>query len=145
VTVYREGPLKGTKAHTDPYPEFPTDMQPQVGALMAIAGGKSTMTENVWAHRFQYVPELQKMGANISVSEDGSTATFIGVDKLHGAEVQSKDLRAGAAMVIAALAAEGRSLVGNIQFIERGYQSIVEKLRALGADIQRVTVPDDEN
>ncbi len=144
VRVYCNGPLRACDVHTDPYPKFPTDMQPQVGALMAIADGTGTMTENVWAHRFQYVDELCKMGAQVSLSGNGRTATFTGVPKLHGAQVKAKDLRAGAAMVIAAMCAEGESLVGNICFIERGYQNIVEKLTALGADIQRVDVPDEE-
>ncbi len=143
VRVYCDGPLRACDVHTDPYPSFPTDMQPQVGALMAIAKGTSHLTENVWAHRFQYLDQLEKMGAQVSISDNGRTATFIGVDTLRGAKVKAKDLRAGAAMVIAAMSAQGESLVGNIQFIERGYQNIVEKLTALGADIQRVDVPDE--
>jgi UDP-N-acetylglucosamine 1-carboxyvinyltransferase len=140
MTVASDGQLRSTHIKTFYYPGFPTDMQPQFAPLMCIADGVSTISEGVWANRFRYVDELCKMGARISV--DGSTATFVGGASLKGAPVVAFDLRAGAAMIIAALAAEGVTELENIYHIERGYEDIVDKLRGLGADIKRVTVPD---
>ena len=128
---------------TMPHPGFPTDMQPQITALLCRAGGTSIVTEGVWeGGRFKYIDELKRMGANISV--DGKMAVIEGVPKLTGARVRATDLRAGAALVIAGLCAEGVTEIENIEFIERGYECIVEKLRGVGADIQKVLVPDVE-
>ncbi len=140
VLVHREGALRHTNVKTMPYPGFPTDMQPQIGAVLCCASGLSVVTEGVWDNRYKYVEELRKMGAQVQV--DGRTAFFQGVDRLSGATVQACDLRAGAAVVIAGLAAEGVTHVEDIQYIERGYQDIVGKLRALGADIRCVDEPD---
>ena len=119
-----------------PHPGFPTDMQPLMGVLLSVAKGTSTVTESVWDNRFRYVDELRKMGANVQV--DGQVAVFEGVEKLSPAPLRATDLRAGAAMVVAALMADGTSEVEEIGYIERGYENIVEKLRALGADIEKV-------
>ena len=140
VIVRREGPLTQTNIKTMPYPGFPTDMQPQISAALSCAAGVSIVTESVWDNRFKYVDELRKMGAQIQVQE--RTALIQGVDHLTGATVKACDLRAGAAIVIAGLAAKGVTRVEDIRFIERGYQDIVGKLRALGADIQCVDEPD---
>ena len=129
--------LKPTYVQTRPYPGFPTDMHPQFTALLCLASGDSTMTENVFENRFKYVEELRKMGANIDT--DGRIARIHGRTELNGAEVVSVDLRAGAAMIVAGLAAEGTTTVTNIELIRRGYQDIVEKLRSLGADISEIT------
>lgn len=125
---------------TQPHPGFPTDMQPQLAAVLAIADGTSIVTESVWDNRFRYVDELRRMGAEISV--DGKMAVVQGVNRLTAAPVKAVDLRAGAAMVIAALAAEGTTYIEDIQYIERGYENIVEKLSAIGADIRRISRPD---
>lgn len=125
---------------TLPHPGFPTDMQPQVAAVLSLADGTSIVTESVWDNRFRYVEELRRMGAEISV--DGKTAVIQGVEQLTAAPVKAVDLRAGAAMVIAALAAKGTTYIEDIQYIERGYEDIVEKLSAIGADIRRITKPD---
>ena len=119
-----------------PYPGFPTDMQPQMTALLSIADGTSFVSEGVWDNRFRYVDELRKMGANVQV--DGQVAVFEGVEKLSPAPLRASDLRAGAAMVVAALMADGTSEIEEIGHIERGYENIVEKLRGLGADISKV-------
>ena len=137
IRVIRIGPLRKSTVKTRPYPGFPTDMQAQVCVCMALASGVSRLTESVYETRFfGYCTELESMGANIRIS--GKTATVTGVEKLRGAEVFAHDLRAGAALVIAGLAAEGVTYVEHIHFIERGYENIVEKLTALGADIRRV-------
>ncbi|MHB8917719.1 MAG: UDP-N-acetylglucosamine 1-carboxyvinyltransferase, partial [Desulfocucumaceae bacterium] len=120
---------------TMPYPGFPTDMQPQFMALMTLAGGTSVITETVFENRFMHVNELKRMGARIKVS--GRTVIVQGTDRLSGAKVKATDLRAGAALVLAGLAAEGVTEVGNIYHIDRGYENFVEKLRGLGADIAR--------
>ncbi len=125
---------------TLPHPGFPTDMQPQVAAVLALADGTSIVTESVWDNRFRYIEELRRMGAEISV--EGKTAVIQGVEQLKAAPVKAVDLRAGAAMVIAALAAKGTTYIEDIQYIERGYENIVEKLSAIGADIHRITCPD---
>lgn len=121
---------------TLPYPGFPTDMQPQIVALLSVAKGTSLVTEGVWDSRFQYVGELLRMGANIRV--DGKTAFITGVDHLEGAPVRATDLRGGAGMVIAGLMAHGVTHISDVKHIDRGYEKLVEKFRALGADIQRV-------
>jgi len=141
VIVRREGPLTHTNIKTMPYPGFPTDMQPQIGAVLSCAQGVSIVTESVWDNRFKYIDELRKMGAQIQVQD--RSALIQGVDRLTGATVKACDLRAGAAIVIAGLAAQGETKVENIQYIERGYQNIVGKLRALGADIRCVDEPDE--
>ncbi len=118
------------------YPGFPTDMHPQFSALLSIAGGESTVTESVWENRFRYVDELIKMGADIMV--DDNRATINGALRLHGAEVEASDLRAGAALIIAGLAAEGETKISGVEKIERGYDDIVGKLKAVGADIELI-------
>ncbi len=140
ITVRREGPLHHTNIKTLPYPGFPTDMQPQISTVLSIAQGTSVVTEGVWDNRYKYVNELRKMGAEIQV--DGKIAVIEGVGMLTGAPVAACDLRAGAAMVIAGLCADGTTVVEDVEFIERGYQDIVGKLRGLGADIVSVSEPD---
>ncbi len=128
--------LKPTHVQTKPYPGFPTDMHPQFTALLCRANGESALTETVFENRFKYVDELRKMGATIEV--DGRIAKINGGAALHGASVTSVDLRAGAALIVAGLAAEGRTEVTNIELIRRGYQDIVAKFRSLGADISEI-------
>ena len=140
LTVRREGPLHHTNIKTLPYPGFPTDMQPQITTVLSMAEGTSVVTEGVWDNRYKYVNELRKMGAEIQV--DGKIAVIEGVPALVGAPVTACDLRAGAAMVIAGLCAEGTTTIEDVEFIERGYQDIVGKLRGLGADIIAVSEPD---
>ena len=139
LLVRRTGKLQKTNVKTMPYPGFPTDMQPQVTAVLSLAEGTSLVTESVWNNRYRYVDELKRMGANIQVDE--KTAVVEGVDHLTGAPIQACDLRAGAALVIAALAAHGQSEISCVQYIERGYEDIVTKLRRLGADIRAVEEP----
>ena len=141
LTVRSTGKLKPTNIQTLPYPGFPTDMHPQFSALLAIADGESTVYETIWKNRFKYVHELEKMGASVMVNEP--FAAFKGVEKLHGASVRSVDLRAGAAIVIAGLVAEGTTEITDIFTLERGYLDFVGKLRDLGADISKVYI--DEN
>lgn len=136
ITVSRYGPLGSANVKTYFYPGFPTDMHPQFSALLATANGTSVVTESVWEKRFQYVEELCKMGADIAV--DGNRATIYGVPVLSGTEVTATDLRAGAALIIAGLTAEGETVIYGVEKIERGYDDIVGKLRALGADIELV-------
>ena len=133
-------PMHAVRVKTAFYPGFPTDMHPQIAALLCMAKGESKLTESVWANRFQYVPELMRMGAKLTVS--GSDLLITGVEKLRSANVRAVDLRAGAAMVIAALATEGTTVVDDIHHILRGYEKIVEKLNAVGAEIRLVTLPD---
>jgi len=141
IRVYKEedAEIEGTNFKTAPYPGFPTDLQPQAVVLLCLAGGMSKMHENVWETRFQYVAELQKMGANINCIE--RVALVSGIDSFKPASVTATDLRAGAALVCAALAASGVSYIGYASRIDRGYENIIEKLTALGADIQRVDKP----
>lgn len=141
VRVRRKGKLRKTIVKTLPYPGFPTDMQPQISTLLCLAEGTSVVTESVWDNRYKYVNELRKMGAQIQV--DAKTAVIEGVERLTGAPVAACDLRAGAAMVIAGLCAEGETIVEDIQYIERGYEDIVNKLRTLGADISVVEFPEE--
>ena len=142
VRVTRMQPLSKISLKTLPYPGFPTDMQPQLGAALCLAEGTSVITEGVWENRYRYVDELRRMGAKIQV--DGKVAIIEGVSELTGAKVRACDLRAGAAMVIAGLAAHGVTEVEEISYIERGYENLVEKLQGLGADISRVTVIEDD-
>ncbi|MBO5340690.1 MAG: UDP-N-acetylglucosamine 1-carboxyvinyltransferase [Oscillospiraceae bacterium] len=142
VLVRRTGPLNKANIKTMPYPGFPTDMQSQIGAVLCLAQGTSVITEGVWDNRYRYVDELRRMGASIQV--DGKVAVIEGVEKLTGAPVHACDLRAGAAMVIAGLAAEGVTEIDSIHHIERGYENLVEKLAAVGADIRVIETPDEE-
>ena len=140
VRVCVDGALTKTSLKTMPHPGFPTGMQPQFSTLLTLAEGTSIVTDDIFDNRFRYVAELRRMGADISV--DGKVAVIEGVGKLNGAPVVATDLRAGAAMVIAGLAADGVTEVADIHYIERGYESIEKKLQMLGADIKRVTVKD---
>jgi UDP-N-acetylglucosamine 1-carboxyvinyltransferase len=140
VLVSRDGPLRRTNIKTQPYPGFPTDMQPQLATVLCLASGVSVVTEGVWDTRYKYVDELVKMGASIRV--DGRIAVIEGVSGLSGAHITSYDLRAGAAMVIAGLCASGTTEIDGIEYIERGYEHIIEKLRRVGADIERVDIPE---
>ena len=130
--------LKPNNIQTLPYPGFPTDAQAQFMALMTICDGESKIQETVFENRFMHVEQLNKMGAAIATS--GNRATIVGVDKLHGANVKATDLRAGAALVIAALVAEGQTRISDIYHIDRGYSNLVEKFTKLGADIKRVEI-----
>ena len=137
IRVRSSGRLSATTVKTRPYPGFPTDMQAQICVCMVLASGISRLTENVYETRFfGYCTELEHMGARIQI--DGKTAFVAGVEKLRGATVRAKDLRAGAALVIAGLAAEGTTRVENIHYVERGYERLIEKFTALGANIRRV-------
>ena len=137
IRIIRTGRLRPSTVKTRPYPGFPTDMQAQVCVCMSLAGGVSKLTESVYETRFfGYCTELESMGANIRIN--GKTAMVSGVEKLFGATVCAHDLRAGAALVIAGLAAQGVTYVEHIHFVERGYENLIEKLTAIGADIRRV-------
>ena len=136
VRVMADGPLKPTQIKTLPYPGFPTDMQAQMATTLAIANGTSVVTESIFENRFRYVHELRKMGANIQV--EGNAAIIHGVEKYMGANLVASDLRAGAALVIAALAAEGFSTIDDIKYVKRGYEDFDEKIRALGGEIEIV-------
>ena len=142
VLVRRDGPISRVNVKTMPYPGFPTDMQPQIAAVLCLAQGTSVLTEGVWENRYRYVDEFRRMGAHIQV--DGKVAVIEGVEQLTGAPVHACDLRAGAAMVIAGLSARGVTEVDGIYHIERGYETLVEKLSAVGADIRTIVVPDEE-
>ena len=135
IRVKRTGKITKANVKTLPYPGFPTDMQPQIVALLSAAEGTSMVTEDVWDNRFQYVGELKRMGANISVN--GKTAVIEGVETLTGAPVRSTDLRAGAAMLIAGLMAKGTTELQNLEHIDRGYENFEQKLRGLGAQLVR--------
>ena len=142
LLVRRNGPLRRANIKTLPYPGFPTDMQPQITTVLSLAQGISLVTESVWSSRYRYVDELRRMGANIQV--DDKTAVVEGVDHLVGAPIQASDLRAGAALVIAALAARGQSEITCVHYIERGYENLVEKLQGLGANIRAVEEEPEE-
>ncbi len=129
--------LVGTQVTTLPYPGFPTDMQPQMTAVLALAEGTSTVAETIWENRFKYVDELVRMGANIKV--EGNVAIMTGIEQYEGARVSAPDLRAGAALVIAGLGAKGVTIVDDIYYIQRGYDRFEEKLRGLGAEIEVTT------
>ncbi len=141
VRVVCSDRLKRCNVKTMPHPGFPTDMQPQIAALLATANGTSIIHEAVWDNRFKYVEELRRMGAEINV--DGKIAVVEGVDRLKGAPVKATDLRAGAAMIVAALGAEGVTYVEDITHIDRGYEHVVEKLTGVGADIKRIFTNDN--
>ena len=135
IRIMSDGNLRCTTVKTHPYPGFPTDMQAQICVCMAEADGTSRLTESVYETRFfGYCTELATMGADIMIN--GKTAIVNGVKKLKGADVRANDLRAGAALVIAGLSAEGVTKVGNVHFIERGYENMIEKLTSLGAQIR---------
>jgi len=136
IRIERTGPLTRTNVKTMPYPGFPTDMQPQITVCLSLASGTSIVTEGVYDTRFGYVAELLRMGASIQVGN--KLAVVDGVEALHGCSVKACDLRAGAAMVIAGLAADGSTTVEDAHYIERGYEDIIGKLRGIGADIRRV-------
>ncbi len=142
VRVTRRGPINKINLKTLPYPGFPTDMQPQLSAVLCLAEGTSVITEGVWDNRYRYVDELRRMGAKIQV--DGKVAIIEGIRELSGAPVNACDLRAGAAMIIAGLAAKGVTEVDGIYHIERGYEDIVSKLKRVGADICRVITDEPE-
>ncbi len=142
ILVSRTGPLRRINVKTLPYPGFPTDMQPQIATVLCLAQGTSVITEGVWDTRYKYVNELLKMGAQITV--DGRRAIIEGVGQLTGAHLKACDLRAGAAMVIAGLCAQGVTEIQGVDYIERGYEDLVGKLRRVGADIQSVEIPENE-
>lgn len=137
VRVVASKRLSNTNVKTLPYPGYPTDMQPQIGVALALASGTSIVAESIFENRFKYVDELARMGASVKV--EGNTAIISGVEKLTGARISAPDLRAGAALVIAGLAAEGVTIVDDIVYIQRGYESFEDKLRSLGAEIERVS------
>lgn len=138
IRVVGEGcRFRPTKVKTMPYPGFPTDMQPQMMALLTTVQGTSMINESIYDDRFRYVEQLRKMGAHIDV--EGHIAIVEGVEKLSGAEVAATDLRAGAAMILAGLAAEGLTYITNVDYIDRGYERMVERFQALGAEISRIT------
>jgi len=137
VRVVSKGDLHNTHVKTLPYPGFPTDMQPQIGVTLALCKGTSTITESIFENRFKYLGELARMGANVKI--EGNSATIEGVSGFSGARVSAPDLRAGAALVIAGLAAEGFTFVDDIVYIQRGYERFEEKLRSLGAMIEKVS------
>lgn len=138
VRVIGKNPLKAVSIKTLPYPGFPTDMQAQMMAMLVIAEGRSKVTETVFENRFMHVVELNRMGAQIST--EGRSAVIDGPCKLTGCDVRATDLRAGAAMILAGLVAEGTTRIGDLHHIDRGYENIVAKLKNLGADIERVDV-----
>ena len=141
VRVRAVGRLHRTHVKTLPYPGYPTDMQPQIAVTLALAEGTSIVTESIFENRFKYADELSRMGACLKV--EGNSAIIDGVNKLTGARVSAPDLRAGAALVIAGLAAEGITIVDDIVYIQRGYENFEEKLRSLGAEIERVSSEKD--
>lgn len=141
VRVVSKGRLTHTQVKTLPYPGFPTDMQPQIATLLALSEGTSTVTESIFENRFKYIDELSRMGANVKV--EGNVAIIEGVSGFTGAAVSAPDLRAGAALVVAALVADGYSTVDSIKFIERGYECFEHKLNQLGARMEKVEIDDD--
>ena len=136
IRVIAKNNQKSTNIKTLPYPGFPTDMQPQITTALALATGSSLVVESIFENRFKYVDELARMGTNIKV--EGNTAMVIGVEKLRGAALKAPDLRAGAALVLAGLAAEGQTTVDDIKYIKRGYEDFEGKLISLGADIKEI-------
>ena len=141
VRVVAKGRLRCTQVKTLPYPGYPTDMQPQIGVVLALANGTSTITESIFENRFKYLAELARMGAQVKV--EGNSATIEGVEKFSSARVSAPDLRAGAALCIAGLAADGITIVDDIVYIQRGYERFEEKLRSLGGMIEKVTSEKD--
>ena len=142
VRVSRSGPIHHCNVKTMPHPGFPTDMQPQIAVLLSVADGTSILTESVWDNRFRYIEELRRMGVQAQV--DGKVAVFQGIPQLTAAPIKATDLRAGMAMIIAALAARGTSEIEEIRHIERGYEDVDQKFSALGADIRRISRPDGD-
>lgn len=142
IRIVGKNSLTKANIKTLPYPGFPTDMHPPVSVLLCLAQGTSTITESVWDSRFQYVEELKRMGANIRV--EGRISVIEGTEMLSGAPVKASDLRAGAALVIAGLAASGYTEIYNLKYIDRGYEAFEKKLRTLGADIERVSIKTEE-
>ena len=142
IRVIGHLPMNSLSIKTLPYPGFPTDMQPQMTALLTMASGTSIVTESIFSNRFRYVDELRRMGADIRV--DGTVAVVQGVEQLTGAPVKATDLRAGAALLIAACCAKGTTEIEDIYHIERGYENIVEKFIGLGADIRKVSVDEPD-
>ena len=136
VRVVAKGRLRSTQVKTLPYPGYPTDMQPQIGVVLALAHGTSTITESIFENRFKYLDELARMGANIKI--EGNSATIEGVEKFSGARVSAPDLRAGAALCIAGLATDGITIIDDVVYIQRGYEQFEEKLRGLGGMIEKV-------
>lgn len=136
IRVRAKQPLKAVDVTVLPYPGFPTDLQPQITALLSIANGTSVITENVFGSRFRYVDELIRMGAQIRV--ESRSAIIKGISQLSGAAVFAPDLRAGAALVIAGLAAKGYTTIEGLQYLDRGYESLEAKLTGLGAEIKRI-------
>ena len=126
-----------------PHPGYPTDMQPQMATVLTLAKGTSIVSEGVWDNRFKYVDQLTRMGANIEVN--GKVAIIQGVDHLQGCVVKADDLRAGAAMIIAGLAARGTTEIENVIYIDRGYEKVIEKVRGMGGDIKRVPIEENES
>jgi len=143
VRVTRPGAIHRATVKTLEYPGFPTDMQPQISTLLCLADRTSMVTESIWEGRFKYVGELRRMGANIHV--DGRVAVIEPISEFTGAHVRACDLRAGAALIVAGLAARGTTVIEDVVYVERGYEDIVGKLSAVGADIRRVEIPDGEN
>lgn len=143
LRIRRSGPLHSTSVKTMPHPGFPTDMQPQMATVLALADGTSIITEDIWDNRFKYVDELRRMGASVQV-EGGKVAVVEGVARLTGAPVRATDLRAGAALVIAGLVADGETEIEDIYHIERGYENIVDKFTSVGADMKKTGTPDTE-
>ena len=141
IRVERHGRMKRVNVKTMPYPGFPTDMQSQFAVCMALAQGTSLITESIYDTRFRYCAELNRMGASIQVNT--KLAIIDGVEQLHGCAVKACDLRAGAAMVIAGLVADQTTVVEDAHYIERGYENIIGKLRALGANIRRIETPEE--
>ncbi len=131
--------LVGCDVMTEPYPGFPTDLQAQIMAMMAVSDGASMITESIFENRFMHVPELIRMGANINLH--GRSAMVRGVQQLTGAEVMATDLRASMSLIIAALAANGKSIINRVYHLDRGYQRLEEKLAACGANIERIKLP----
>lgn len=143
IRITRDRPLRKCSVKTMPHPGFPTDMQPQIATLLSVAKGTSIINENVWDNRFQYIEELRRMGAQVTVN--GNLAVIEGVRNLKGAPVKANDLRAGAAMIIAGLMAEGTTQIEDVKYIQRGYEDIIHKLVELGADIYCQQRPDTED
>lgn len=143
IRIVSSGKLNHANIKTIPHPGFPTDMQPQISVLLSVAKGTSIVTEGVWDNRFRYVDELKRMGASIQV--DGKIAVIEGVDHLTGAPVKATDLRAGAALLIAGFIGHGVTEIEDIKYIERGYENVDEKFRALGADIKKISIPSSED
>ena len=136
IRVVSDRALKNVNVKTMSYPGFPTDLQPQMAALLTVCMGENIITENVWDNRYQYIDQLKKMGADISI--EGRVARINGVLELVGTDVCATDLRAGAAMIIAGLAAHGTTEITNVKYIDRGYEDVENKFGNLGADIKRV-------